>query len=686
MGVDTKKVVLAVGLATFTGVALYLLYKKNDEDDELEMYAADTATSRHTLIEMVIPRNAVGFVIGRQGANVKEIQEITNTRINFKDPGGPTDDRVCVIRGKAENAQEAERLIQRAIAEQPKLLTINISVPQRACGRIIGRNGDSIREMCAVSGAKIIVDREFRTPVDGMRLITIKGTEDQLSTAKQLIQTKVEEEEAMQRRIELSAANRAPRTKHKPDAGKSQVGDIQNPALNTNRAPRTKHKPDAGKSQVGDIQNPALNTNRAPRTKHKPDAGKSQVGDIQNPALNTNRAPRTKHKPDAGKSQVGDIQNPALNTNRAPRTKHKPDAGKSQVGDIQNPALNTNRAPRTKHKPDAGKSQVGDIQNPALNTNRAPRTKHKPDAGKSQVGDIQNPALNTNRAPRTKHKPDAGKSQVGDIQNPALNTNRAPRTKHKPDAGKSQVGDIQNPALNTNRAPRTKHKPDAGKSQGAGDQPLPTRESLVATGADGYLEVYVSAVDTPGHFWVQVKSPRAIELDKAGGEDDGVLFGGEQPQHVQTEKARGTAPRWPKLAENDSDPDQTALTVYYVDFGDTDTVQRRQAAELRTDFLGLSHQAVECFLSGVKPSGCSWTDAAGDCFEELTYAAQWKSVMAKVVRYQQAGSRKVPVVELVDTNSELDVDVAKELVKRGHAVWAKSGATGSREASPACCS
>ena len=28
MGLDSKKVVLAVGLATFTGVALYLLYKK----------------------------------------------------------------------------------------------------------------------------------------------------------------------------------------------------------------------------------------------------------------------------------------------------------------------------------------------------------------------------------------------------------------------------------------------------------------------------------------------------------------------------------------------------------------------------------------------------------------------------------------------------------------------------------
>ena len=57
-----------------------------------------------------------------------------------------------------------------------------------------------------------------------MRLVTIKGTEDQLTAAKQLIQGKVEEEEAMRRKIELSASNRAPRHKHKPgDAGKTQV-------------------------------------------------------------------------------------------------------------------------------------------------------------------------------------------------------------------------------------------------------------------------------------------------------------------------------------------------------------------------------------------------------------------------------------------------------------------------------
>ncbi|XP_037079117.1 tudor and KH domain-containing protein-like [Pollicipes pollicipes] len=335
---------------------------------------------------------------------------------------------------------EAERLIQRAISEQPNILTITVSVPQRACGRIIGRNGDTIREMCAVSGAKIIVDKDFKTSTDGMRAVTIKGTEDQLATAKQMLQEKVEEEEAMRRRIDLSASNRAPRHKNKlTDATKGQDGA----------------------------------------------------------------------------------------------------------------------------------------------------------------------------------------------------------------------------------------------------EPVPTRESLVATGSDGYLEVYVSAVDTPGHFWVQVKSPRAIELDKLV-ERMTALYSEESNREMYKLKKVSVgdviAAPFPydkswyraevaEVAESEADPADAALTVYYVDFGDTDTVKRRDAAELRTDFLGLSHQAVECFLAGVKPSDCAWTDAAGDCFEELSYAAQWKSIMAKVLRYQQAGSHKVPVVELVDTNSPMDVDIAKELVKRGHAVW-----------------
>lgn len=43
------------------------------------------------------------------------------------------------------------------------------------------------------------------------------------------------------------------------------------------------------------------------------------------------------------------------------------------------------------------------------------------------------------------------------------------------------------------------------------------------------------------------------------------------------------------------------VTVYYVDFGDTDTVEKGSLCELRTDFLKLSFQALECFLANVEP-------------------------------------------------------------------------------------
>lgn len=41
--------------------------------------------------------------------------------------------------------------------------------------------------------------------------------------------------------------------------------------------------------------------------------------------------------------------------------------------------------------------------------------------------------------------------------------------------------------------------------------------------------------------------------------------------------------------------------VYFVDFGDQDVVDEKYIFELRTDFLGLRFQAIECSLAGVKP-------------------------------------------------------------------------------------
>lgn len=53
------------------------------------------------------------------------------------------------------------------------------------------------------------------------------------------------------------------------------------------------------------------------------------------------------------------------------------------------------------------------------------------------------------------------------------------------------------------------------------------------------------------------------------------------------------------FVSNEEDPQQSQVTVYYVDFGDTETIKMDTVCELRTDFLKLSFQAIECFLANI---------------------------------------------------------------------------------------
>lgn len=41
------------------------------------------------------------------------------------------------------------------------------------------------------------------------------------------------------------------------------------------------------------------------------------------------------------------------------------------------------------------------------------------------------------------------------------------------------------------------------------------------------------------------------------------------------------------------------VELYYVDYGDTDMVKITEVFELRTDFLKLHFQAIECYLSRI---------------------------------------------------------------------------------------
>nr|CAD7205583.1 unnamed protein product [Timema douglasi] len=56
-----------------------------------------------------------------------------------------------------------------------------------------------------------------------------------------------------------------------------------------------------------------------------------------------------------------------------------------------------------------------------------------------------------------------------------------------------------------------------------------------------------------------------------------------------------------KVTLDDYNIEDSKVSLYYVDYGDSATRSKHEVCELRTDFLRLRFQAIECCLARVKP-------------------------------------------------------------------------------------
>ncbi|KAJ8246441.1 hypothetical protein GJAV_G00267830 [Gymnothorax javanicus] len=191
---------------------------------------------------------------------------------------------------------------------------------------------------------------------------------------------------------------------------------------------------------------------------------------------------------------------------------------------------------------------------------------------------------------------------------------------------------------------------------------------------DEHLEVYVSAVENPQHFWIQILGVRSLQLDKLTFEMNRFYssYTVEQKEPVfavgdivaAPYRDHGTWNRARVLGVLESG----LVDLYYVDFGDNGELPPENLRTMRSDFLSLPFQAIECSLAGVSPAGDSWTEAALDDFDRLTYCAQWKPLLAKLCSYSHSDSSSWPSVQLFDNGHGRTLDLGEELIRRGHAL------------------
>ncbi|NXW99721.1 TDRKH protein, partial [Larus smithsonianus] len=192
--------------------------------------------------------------------------------------------------------------------------------------------------------------------------------------------------------------------------------------------------------------------------------------------------------------------------------------------------------------------------------------------------------------------------------------------------------------------------------------------------ADEHLEVYVSATENPNHFWVQIVGHRSLQLDKLTAEMGQYYQSCGHAAELSTVQA-GDIVAAPYADDGEwyrarvlGTLENGNFDLHYVDFGDNGEAPREALRALRSDFLSLPFQAIECSLAGIVPVGPGWEEAALDAFDRLTHCAQWKPLLAKISSYVQSGLCPRPNVRLYDVRHGENLDVGAELVRLGYAV------------------
>ncbi|KAJ2370695.1 hypothetical protein H4S01_000186 [Coemansia sp. RSA 2610] len=154
-----------------------------------------------SILAFPVPTQLSGLIIGRNGNNLRAIEQRHGVRIQF-DPHADkrSAERQITIEGAAKNMESARADIMDFVERHGKEQdggANSIMVPNSKVGLIIGRGGESIREIQFTSGASVQVQQDMGR---GEREIVLTGAPDQVERARQRIQDIVDMDDSREPR------------------------------------------------------------------------------------------------------------------------------------------------------------------------------------------------------------------------------------------------------------------------------------------------------------------------------------------------------------------------------------------------------------------------------------------------------------------------------------------------------
>jgi len=201
---DQSKPLQIVGMPANVEMAKRMVEQLLKSDDNRMPKGAATGANRievnqvRGIARVIVPRSAVGFIIGRGGESIKRISQESGAHVQFEKEDGSNSSECCaILQGYKSQIDRAASIICELVTrsnldiQKPSSTMI---VPIAKTCLVIGKGGEVINKINRETGAHVDMSRD--SPVDGVnKLFVIRGDPHQIGSAKQAILAQISDKD-----------------------------------------------------------------------------------------------------------------------------------------------------------------------------------------------------------------------------------------------------------------------------------------------------------------------------------------------------------------------------------------------------------------------------------------------------------------------------------------------------------
>ena len=143
-----------------------------------------------TSVDLRVEDHEMGRVIGRGGANIRQVMANTATKVKVLRGAGDESESVIQVTGTKEAVTKAKKMLESVGIGGARR---EVMVMEDQVGIIIGKGGGTMRQIEEETGARLVV--EGRHPGVSMKVVRIYGTERQAAAAARMLKWKIQDKD-----------------------------------------------------------------------------------------------------------------------------------------------------------------------------------------------------------------------------------------------------------------------------------------------------------------------------------------------------------------------------------------------------------------------------------------------------------------------------------------------------------